>query len=205
MITRPLDLSSRLRVAPRSYDAFFWVNVGALVLFFGLFGSRFVLAPGLGVDFYLPEIGGSQGGAVRTTHVISMARSGLVFTDDGALPLEQIEAWLAQQQSKQVLPSERLGDDSSLPNPNDVNPTDEVRLVNDGSAAKAVLCASPAEPSSPNTSPSSVLLIRASAGIPVADLATVTSAAQAHGFRVQIAALEPEESGGRIGEGRANE
>jgi len=167
MITRPLDLSSRLRAAPRSYDALFWVNVGALVLFFGLFGSRFVLAPGLGVDFYLPEIGGSQGGAVRTTHVISMARSGLIFTDDGALPLEQIEAWLAQQQSKQVLSGELLRDDGS----------------------------------SPYTGASSVLLIRASAGIPVADLAAVTSAAQQYGFRVQIAALEPEGSGGRVGEG----
>jgi len=183
MITRPLELSSRLRAAPRSYDPLFWVNVGALVLFFGLFGSRFVLAPGLGVDFYLPELGGAHGGAVRTTHVISMARSGLIFTDDGALPLEQIGAWLAQQQSKQVLPSELLGDDGSASN-HDVNPTGD-----DGPAARAVLRTS------------SVLLIRASAGIPVADLATVTSAAQANGFRVQIAALEPEASGGRVGEG----
>jgi len=173
MITRPLELSSRLRAAPRNFDALFWVNVGVLVLFFGLFGSRFVLAPGLGVDFYLPELSGARGGAVRTTHVISMARSGLVFTDDGALPLEQIGAWLAQQKPKAGLPIELLGDD--------------------GSAAKAVL----------RTSSEPVLLIRASAGIPVADLAAVTSAAQSYGFRVQIAALEPESSGGRTGEGAA--
>jgi len=179
MITRPLDLSSRLRAAPRSFDALFWVNVGALVLFFGLFGSRFVLAPGLGVDFYLPELGGSRDGAVRTTHVISMARSGLIFTDDGALPLEQIGAWLADGARRAALaaepPSRR--EDSSL------------NTDGDGSAARAVLRTSP------------VLLIRASAGIPVADLAAVTSAAREHGFRVQIAALEPEASVGRAAEG----
>jgi len=172
MITRPLDLSSRLRATPRSFDALFWVNVGALVLFFGLFGSRFVLAPGLGVDFYLPDLGGARGGAVRTTHVISMARSGLVFTDDGALPLEQIEGWLAAQ-------------------------PDGVR--------RTALAAEPPSPEG-TLSAERVLLIRAGAGISVADLAAVTSAAQAHGFRVQIAALEPESSDGRAGEGgRANE
>jgi len=190
MITRPLELTSRLRAAPRSFDALFWVNVGALVLFFGLFGSRFVLAPGLGVDFYLPELGGAHGGAVRTTHVISMARSGLIFTDDGALPLEQIDRWLASQQPKAVLsgeppvevhrtalaaePSAKAG--GSSPNAGGVNA--------DGEAVVLPVAAQP------------VLLIRASAGIPVADLAAVTSAAQAHGFRVQIAALEPESSRG---------
>ena len=56
MITRPLDLASKLRTEQRSLDALFWVNVGILVLFFTLFGSRFVLAAGLGVNFSLPEM-----------------------------------------------------------------------------------------------------------------------------------------------------
>jgi|GEM_PF-329835 len=206
MITRPLDLSSRLRAAPRSFDALFWVNVGALVLFFGLFGSRFVLAPGLGVDFYLPELGGARGGAVRTTHVISMARSGLVFTDDGALPLEQIGGWLAAQKSKAVSFGEPVRDarpfvDGSSPNADGVERTDydgsEDDVNGDGSAATSA----PALAARAVLRTSPVLLIRASAGIPVADLAAVTSAAQAHGFRVQIAALEPETSGARVGEG----
>jgi len=185
MITRPLDLSSRLRAVPRSFDALFWVNVGALVLFFGLFGSRFVLAPGLGVDFYLPELGGAKGGSVRTTHVISMVRSGLIFTDDGALPLEQIGGWLDGVRRMD----------------------DELVSGDDGSADDVRRAARAAEPSSPEgLSPKApaferVLLVRAGAGISVADLAAVTSAAQAHGFRVQIAALEPEPSGGRVGEG----
>ena len=53
MITRPLDLAAKMRAEPRSFDALFYVNVGVLALFFLVFGSRFVLAPGLGVDFKL--------------------------------------------------------------------------------------------------------------------------------------------------------
>ena len=48
MITRPLDLASKLRPEPRNFDWLFFVNAGLLVLFFVLFGSRFVLAPGEG-------------------------------------------------------------------------------------------------------------------------------------------------------------
>ena len=48
MITRPLELSSRLRPEPRTFDWVFYVNGGLIVLFFSLFGSQFVLAPGLG-------------------------------------------------------------------------------------------------------------------------------------------------------------
>jgi len=184
MITRPLELSSRLRVAPRSFDALFWVNVGALVLFFGLFGSRFVLAPGLGVDFYLPELGGARGGAVRTMHVISMVGSGLIFTDDGALPLEQIEGWLAVQSSTGLSGEPLRG---AQPSPVGASPNTGVPQ-SEGEVA-----------SSSSVQP--VLLIRAGAGISVADLAAVTSAAQSYGFRVQIAALEPESSARRAGEG----
>lgn len=97
MITRPLDLAAKLRPEPRRFDALFWVNVGALVLFFSLFGSRFVLAPGLGVNFALPEMRGADAGATRTTHVISVVRPGLIFTDDGALDLGQLHAWLEKQ------------------------------------------------------------------------------------------------------------
>ena len=76
MITRPLDLASRLRPPPRSFDSLFFVNVGVIALFFFVFGSRFVLAPGLGVNFTLPELRGADAGAARTTHVISVARPG---------------------------------------------------------------------------------------------------------------------------------
>ena len=60
MLTRPLELASRLRPAPRGLAWPFLVNAGLLVLFFSLFGSRFVLAPGLGVDFRLPTVAGAN-------------------------------------------------------------------------------------------------------------------------------------------------
>ena len=56
MITHPLDLASRLRPPPRNHDVLFFLNGALIMMFFVLFGSRFVLAPGLGVDFRLPEM-----------------------------------------------------------------------------------------------------------------------------------------------------
>ena len=97
MITRPLDLSSRLRPAPRTFDGLFLVNLGLLALFFTLFGSRFVLAPGLGVDFRLPEVAGANAGARPTTHVISVINSGQIFTHDGLRKMSELGRWLQTQ------------------------------------------------------------------------------------------------------------
>lgn len=105
MITRPLDLASRLRPEPRNLDFLFLVNGGLIVLFFLLFGSRFVLAPGLGVDFVMPEMAGAAAGAARTTHVISVIRPGLIFVDDGAVNFEQLREWLKIQAGKTMQPS----------------------------------------------------------------------------------------------------
>ena len=91
MITRPLDLASLLRPAPRSFDAFFYVNVGALALFFMVFGSRFVLAPGV----TLPRFEGSASGATTATCHLSVLRSGQIFTEDGLLSRTQLREWLA--------------------------------------------------------------------------------------------------------------
>jgi biopolymer transport protein ExbD len=98
MITRPLDLASKLRAEPRSLDALFYVNVGMLVLFFFVFGSRFVLAPGLGVDFELPKL------AVTTTSTISVKNSGQIFAD-GLLSLPQLREWLKIEAKKNKRPS----------------------------------------------------------------------------------------------------
>lgn len=105
MITRPLDLASRLRPEPRNLDFLFLVNGGLLVLFFLLFGSRFVLAPGLGVEFVMPEMAGASAGAARTTHVISVIRPGLIFVDDGAINFEQLREWLKLQAGQTTQPS----------------------------------------------------------------------------------------------------
>ena len=103
MITRPLDLASKLRPEPRSLDALFYVNVGALVLFFLVFGSRFVLAPGLGVDFKLPEMPGALPGAL-TTSTISVKNSGQIFAD-GLLSMAQLREWLKLEARKNKHPS----------------------------------------------------------------------------------------------------
>ena len=97
MITRPLDLASRLRPEPRNFDALFLVNGGLLVVFFFLFGSRFVLAPGIGVGFQLNEMPGARSGATRTTHRITVKASGLIFTDDGPADKVRLNQWLAEQ------------------------------------------------------------------------------------------------------------
>lgn len=140
MITRPLDLASRLRPEPRSLDYWFYVNAGLIVLFFSLFGSRFVLAPGLGVDFEMPRIAGARAGAVTTERVISVRPAGQIFAANGLLNLAQLREWLRSEAGKLREPS---------------------------------------------------LLIRASADVPVSELAEIVGAAREAGFvRVVLGAEE---------------
>ena len=95
MIARPLDLSSRLRPARPGAGALHYVNVAVLALFFSIFGSRFILAPGLGVDFQLPTLPGARLGAVPTERtIINVLRSGQIFTEDGLVDIGQLRGWL---------------------------------------------------------------------------------------------------------------
>ena len=105
MITRPLDLASRLRPEPRNFDFVFLVNGGLVALFFLLFGSRFVLAPGLGLDFQMPEIAGARAGAAATTHLITVNGSGLIFLPDGPADLERLRDWLNAEGKKTRRPT----------------------------------------------------------------------------------------------------
>ncbi len=81
MITRPLNLVSRLSPPPRDLNAVAWVNVGVVVLFFSLLGSRFVLAPGVLVGtgeagaIELPMVNASSMTAVATSVVVTYRRS----------------------------------------------------------------------------------------------------------------------------------
>ena len=97
MITRPLDLASRLRPPPRNFDAVFLINGALIVLFFFIFGSRFVLAPGLGLDFKLPEMAGAVEGAASAPVVISVPRTNMVLVEDGMLNYAQLRVWLRQR------------------------------------------------------------------------------------------------------------
>lgn len=97
MITRPLDLASRLRPEPRNFDWLFFVNAGLIVLFFSLFGSGFVLAPGLGVEFQLPVVEGADAAARPPTHVINVLSSGQILTNNGKRTMPQLREWLQAQ------------------------------------------------------------------------------------------------------------
>ena len=105
MITRPLDLASRLRPAPRNFDWLFFVNGGMIVLFFFLFGSRFVLAPGLGLNFRVPTVAGALSGAAPTTHRISVVRSDLILVDEGSINARDLRAWLMREAKTSSQPS----------------------------------------------------------------------------------------------------
>jgi biopolymer transport protein ExbD len=105
MITRPLNLLGHLRPEPTRLDAMFYVNVGLLVVFFLMFGSRFVLAPGLGVDFLVPTVKGAAKGARTTTHHITVQRSGQILADDGLVTKKQLVEWLRREKTKTPKPS----------------------------------------------------------------------------------------------------
>ena len=117
MITRPLNLASQLRPEPRSFDFLFLVNAGLLALFFSVFGSRFVLAPGLAVDFRVTQMTGARAGATTTTDriVISAKRSGVIIVDEGPLNMAQLHDWLKQKGKKTREPSLLVLADADVP------------------------------------------------------------------------------------------
>ncbi len=97
MITRPLDLSSRLKPAPRGIDALFYVNVAALAVFFYVFGSRFVLAPGLAVDFALPLADAAGTARLETDVVIAVPASNMAVVDGAVMDFKGLGDWLRAQ------------------------------------------------------------------------------------------------------------
>ena len=148
MIARPLDLASRLRPPPQGADALHYVNVGLVALFFSIAGSRFILAPGLGVDFQLPEMTGAQAGAGQATHVISVLRSGQIFSENGLVDPGQLREWLKAR--------------------------------------------------APAGGPRPTLLVRARAGVTLAELASIEDAAREAGFGVLLGAEEPRPASGPV-------
>ena len=112
MITRPLNLESRLSRPPRDFDVFFWVNVGAVALFFGLLGSRFVLAPGVAIQvgktpgaLELPESVSASPGVASV--VISYRRDNMVIFEGGIHDLndlhQSLEAYAKKHPSAVLL------------------------------------------------------------------------------------------------------
>src|SRR5437763_1529887 len=89
MITQPLDLQSKLSAPPRDMDVLFWINVGAILLFFSLLWSRFVLAPGIpvqvGSELVLPKTSSASQGAASV--VVSYRRDNMVVFEGGIYDL----------------------------------------------------------------------------------------------------------------------
>jgi biopolymer transport protein ExbD len=100
MITRPLDLQSKLRPDPTSFDYLFWVNGALIALFFVFFGSRFVLSPGMGlgqIDQLLPVNAASVSGAVPTQLTLNITQGEKLYVDTGFVTFDQLKDWLATQ------------------------------------------------------------------------------------------------------------
>ena len=97
MITRPLNLSSRLRPPPRSFEFLFFVNAGLIALFFVLFGSRFVLSPGRGVDFSVPELPESIAGAVATDVVVAVKGADMAFVEGAKVNFAGLRQYLIER------------------------------------------------------------------------------------------------------------
>lgn len=97
MITRPLELQSRLSPPPRDLDFFAWVSVGVIVLFFSLLGSRFVLSTGEPIDTDGPPGGVvlPQGGTVTenvgaASVVVSYRRDDVILFEGGMYTLLEL-------------------------------------------------------------------------------------------------------------------
>lgn len=97
MITSPLDLQSRLSPPPRDLDFFAWVNVGVIVLFFSLIGSRFVLAPGEVVDvsdgsgIELPHSSAGIENAGQASVVVSYRSDNVILFEGGKYKLSELQ------------------------------------------------------------------------------------------------------------------
>lgn len=97
MITRPLNLSSRLRPPPRGFEFLFFVNGGLIALFFVLFGSRFVLSPGVGVDFAVPVLPGALAGAVSTDVVVAVKGADMAFVEGAKVNFAGLRQYLIER------------------------------------------------------------------------------------------------------------
>ncbi len=97
MITRPLNLSSRLKPPPRGFEFLFFVNAGLIALFFVLFGSRFVLSPGLGLDFSVPVVGAALPGAVATDVVVAVKGADMAFVEGAKVNFAGLRQYLAER------------------------------------------------------------------------------------------------------------
>ena len=95
MITRPLELASKLSARPRDFDVMFWVNAAVVMLFFSLLGSKFVLASGELVQVMeLPKNSSPTQSAASV--VVSYQRDNMVLFEGGIFPLDDLRPRMEQ-------------------------------------------------------------------------------------------------------------
>lgn len=104
MITKPLELESRLSPPPRDLDFVSWVNVALIFLFFSLLGSRFVLAPGLLMGtgnerFTMPRNGHPQLSQTASV-VVSYRRDNVILFEGAIVNSTELEKRLAAYAKK---------------------------------------------------------------------------------------------------------
>jgi biopolymer transport protein ExbD len=100
MITRPFNFASHLRRFRRGLDLVPFLDVCVIVVFFGLFGSRFILAPGVAIDLQLPESGTAAGDVLPTSRVVTVGEvdGGEMLIFEGRIfDLPKFERFLAER------------------------------------------------------------------------------------------------------------
>lgn len=100
MITRPFNFVAQVRQTRAGIDLVPFVDVCIILLFFGLFGSRFILAPGVAVDLQLPAASGAPPDAVPTSRVLTVGEVGgreVLMFEGRILDLEKFERFLKER------------------------------------------------------------------------------------------------------------
>ncbi len=92
-------------------DGVHYANLVLLGLFFALFGSRFVISPGVelgGTEFTLPTGTAPAATGGSTTAVISVLGPDMVFTTEGRMSYAELQRWLPTQVARGAEQQSRL-------------------------------------------------------------------------------------------------
>lgn len=100
MITRPLNLRAHLR--PPASGGFDWTpffDVVLIAVFFGLFSSRFLFAPGIPLE--LPALGPASAQALPTAAVLTVRGEGMLLFEGEVLTPERfgpvLQEWVRRR------------------------------------------------------------------------------------------------------------
>lgn len=96
MITRPLDLQSRLKPPSHRFNTLPLFDILLIALFFSLLSSRFVLSPGLVVN--LPQGGGGPG--LPASAVLTVRSDDMLLFEGQILSVARLEGVLSEHLSR---------------------------------------------------------------------------------------------------------